>query len=63
MIGPIETYILISVFVGKGAVEGLTFKTETKCLEHKYYLMELWENDEVDQFVYMMECRNDNHNT
>ena len=59
MIGPIETWILISVFSNHGVVEGIKFKTETECLVHKYYLMELWEQDKLDKFVYLMECKDD----
>ena len=62
MLGPIETWVVVGVFMGNGAVEGLKFKTETKCLEYKYYLMEKWEQDKVDKFIYMLECRNETTN-
>lgn len=62
MVGPLETWIIIGVFLGNGAVEGLEFKTETECLEYKYYLMEKWENDEVDDNIYMLECKNETTN-
>lgn len=59
MLGPLETWIVVGVFMGNGAVEGLKFNTEAKCNEYKSYLFQLWVDDKVDQYVYMLECKNE----
>ena len=48
MIGPLETFILVAVFYGDGAKEGLRYKTDTQCYETKYHLMELWVGQDED---------------
>ena len=62
MLGPLETWIVVGVFMGIGAVEGLKFNTEAKGNDYKSYLFQLWVDDKVDQYVYMLECKNETTN-
>ena len=55
MIGPLETFILVAVFYGDGAKEGLRYKTDTQCYETKYHLMELWVGQDEDTQISSMD--------
>lgn len=59
MISPIETFIAVGVFVSVGLVEGKRFTDPVECEVYKNTLMEKWENDNLDQYVYYVMCRRD----
>ena len=48
MLGPIETWIVVGVFMSVGAKESTKINTETRCHEYKHYLMELWVASDED---------------
>ena len=59
MISPIETFIAVGLFMGTGLHDGKKFDNETDCLEYKEYLMEMWQENDLDKYVYYVMCRRD----